>query len=89
MAVFTVRGPGMNEIPAGPVCLVLLTAGLCVASCSPSTAPGVWGLLYLLVSRVSAGENVDCICSFIQEIFIEIAVMNRANKFPAVMELYY
>lgn len=83
------RGPGMNEIPAGPVCLVLLTAGLCAASCSPSKALGVWGLLYLLVSRVSAGENVDCICSFIQEIFIETTIMNKANKVPAVMELYY
>lgn len=79
----------MNEIPASPVCLVLLTAGPCAASCSPSKAPGVWGLLYLLVSRVSAGENVDCICSFIQEIFIETTVMNKANKVPAVMELYY
>lgn len=53
----------MNEIPASPVCLVLLTAGPCAASCSLFKAPGVWGLLYLLVSRVSAGENVDCICS--------------------------
>lgn len=79
----------MNETPASPVCLVLLTTGACAASCSPSKASGVWGLLYPLVSHVSAGENVDCICSFIQEIFIETTVMNKANKVPAVMELYY
>lgn len=79
----------MNEIPAGPVCLVLLTAGRPAASCSPSKAPAVWGVLYLLVSHVSAGENVDCICSFTQEIFIETIIMNKANKVLAVMELYY
>ena len=51
-------------------------------------APGVWGL-YLLVSCVSVGENVDCICSFIQEIFIETTIMNKADRVSAVVELYY
>ena len=75
----------MNEIPVSPVCLGLLITGPlhCV-----QPAPGVWGL-YLLVSCVSVGENVDCICSFIQEIFIEATIMNKADRVSAVVELYY
>lgn len=48
----------------------------------------MWGLLYLLVSGgVSAGENVGCICCFIQEIGIEVSAMNRAGQVPALVEL--
>lgn len=86
----------MNEIWVSAIRLVLLmTAPLnsrryqCVQPAAQHSRLLECGdFFYLLVSGVSAGENVDCICCFIWEIFIDATVMNKADKVPALMELY-
>lgn len=82
-------------LPVSPICLVLPTEGPCALDGTTVFSQllsirGSWsvGTSLPIGFCVSPGGNVDYICFFIQEVFIEATIMNKADKVPVSMELY-
>lgn len=89
------RGQGMNEIPISPVCLALSTAEPLSSRRYHCVQPAAHHLRllecgdFLTYWFLFLSKNVDYTCFFIQEIFIEATIMNKSDKVPILVELYY